>query len=196
MRSSLFSLTLLLFGIMLISDGDTSALSFFPKTEATCANPNGKPVDLASTSSRCYGYDPCAACHDCSRCGYCNNGGSCGVCSGSRTSNYRKKSSSYSRQCSGSTRSYNGISAYSSPTTAPSTRTVYLPAPAFVSAKALNVRSGPGTKFEILVQLSAGEPVTITETAGVSWVKIEVPVWNGREIITLEGFVYKKYLSF
>jgi len=65
-----------------------------------------------------------------------------------------------------------------------------------VSATTLNVRSGPGTEFEILAKLTEGNMVTITETAGESWVKIEVSVWDGLDLSTLEGYVFTKYLSF
>ena len=71
-----------------------------------------------------------------------------------------------------------------------------MPVLAIVSATTLNVRSGPGTEFEILAKLTEGNMVTITETAGESWVKIEVSVWDGLDLSTLEGYVFTKYLSF
>jgi uncharacterized protein YgiM (DUF1202 family) len=67
---------------------------------------------------------------------------------------------------------------------------------AIVSASTLNVRSGPGTEFEIIFTLIEGDYVTITEVANDHWVKAEVSVLKGQDKITFEGYVFKKYLSF
>jgi uncharacterized protein YgiM (DUF1202 family) len=67
---------------------------------------------------------------------------------------------------------------------------------ATVAVETLNVRSGPGTEFEILAELTKGDEVTITETAGENWVKIEVLILDGNETSTLEGYVFRKYLSY
>jgi len=75
-------------------------------------------------------------------------------------------------------------------------RTIYLPAQALVSSETLNVRAGPGTQFEILLQLKAGDSVWVTSTAGDKWVSVEISVWDGTEIRTLEGYVFHQYLSF
>lgn len=154
--------------------------------EATCAYPFGKPSDNA----RCMGYSPCNACSTCEYCAHCSNGGSCGVCGGGSRSKSHKSNSA-------PTRSY-----YSNPSatnTAPqksTARTIYLPANATVSAPALNIRSGPSVEYKLLARLSQGDWVLVTDTAGDKWVKIEVTIVGDHEVNTIEGYVYKNYLSF
>jgi len=202
MRLFSFTFAFFLFGFLLNRYHAGRELPVSIPMEPTCAYPNGRPAPISEDGATCYGYDPCGACKDCSRCGHCNSGGRCGVCSGggsTRSQTNHRNSSSYSRSSngsSGSTRSSYRAPQYYDPTNAPSVRTVYLPAPALVSATTLNVRNGPGTEYEILVRLTEGDAVTITEPAGESWVKIEVTVSDGREFRTLKGYVFKKYLSF
>jgi len=45
---------------------------------------------------------------------------------------------------------------------------------ATVTASLLNVRSGPGTSYDIVTQVSKGEKYTITDTSG-QWLKISLP---------------------
>jgi hypothetical protein len=146
--------------------------------------------------------DPGGACRDSSRCGYCNRAGSCRACSGGGSGRNQKSSNRSSQNKnsrspdSGSTRSNYQAPTYYNPPDAPPPRRLYLPAPAHVLATTLNVRGGPGTEFEILARLTEGDYVTITETAGESWVKITVSVWDGSEFRRQEGYVFKKHLSF
>ncbi len=167
--------------------------SFIPKPpgepaifEATCAYPFGRPSDKA----RCIGASPCMACTTCEYCAHCSNGGSCGVCGGgSRSKSYNSNSAP--------TRSYySNPSATNTAPQKPTARTIYLPANATVSAPVLNVRSGPSVEYKLLARLVEGDLVLVTDTAGDKWVKIEVTIFGDNGVSTIEGYVYKNYLSF
>jgi len=190
--------SLFLFGLFFVTHSSRPPASYPVGLEPTCAFPDGRPAEIQSESATCYGYSPCNACKDCSRCRHCNSGGSCGMCSGGSVPNYRNSSSSGagSTRSRSTTRSNYNSSSYSASNTSVSRTTVYLPVLATVAVETLNVRSGPGTEFEILAELTKGDEVTITETAGENWVKIEVLILDGNETSTLEGYVFRKYLSY
>ncbi len=144
---------------------------------------------------KCVGSAYCNACKNCSRCAHCNNGGSCGVCGGGSSRNYAPSRSN--QGSSGSSRSGSGFSpGRISPNTEPEVLTITLPAPATVTAAKLNVREGPGTQYGVLGRLEAGDMVTVTETAGDSWVVIEYLELIDGDFEPRQGYVFKKFLSF
>jgi len=166
----------------------------------TCAYPEGRPLTELEALGRCTGSAYCNICKDCSRCGYCNGGGACGVCSGGGSSRSNLRSSNYSTgnssTSSSRSRSVRSTATYSAPNTGSYTTTILLPIDAIVASEMLNLRSGPGTEYDILLRLSAGDSVTITAPAGNQWVQVEVTVSDGVYEYTLEGYVFKKYLSY
>lgn len=170
-----------------------------PIMEATCAYPNGRPSEPVNEVGRCYGYDPCHVCKNCSSCGHCNSGGSCGMCGKGKSHTYqnsRGSRNSGNHQNGNSRSGSNNANAFYNSNESAEIWTVYLPAPATVNTEILNIRKGPGTEFDILGQLAAGDSVIVTETAGEKWVKIEVTIWDGKNFTIVEGYVFKNYLSF
>ena len=67
----------------------------------------------------------------------------------------------------------------------------------FFIANCMSVyRSGPSVEYKLLARLSQGDWVVVTDTAGDKWVKIEVTIVGDHDLSTIEGYVYKNYLSF
>ncbi len=154
--------------------------------EVTCAYPLGKPPEGA----RCMGYSPCNACSTCEYCAHCTNGGSCGICLDANPTKSSKSNTAPARSMDNSSAKH---------FTAPkknTVRSIYLPAKALVAVPVLNVRSGPSAEHKLLAQLVEGDSVLVTETAGDSWVKIEVTVFTSNGIGVIDGYVYKNYLKF
>lgn len=75
------------------------------------------------------------------------------------------------------------------PTETPATPTSAGGDLAVVSARAVNVRSGPGTDFDILTRLGQGEAVTRIGDAGNGWALIRI------EGDGVEGYVSTDYLA-
>ncbi|MCB0575659.1 MAG: SH3 domain-containing protein [Saprospiraceae bacterium] len=146
----------------------------------------------------CTGSAYCTACKNCKYCAHCNSGGSCGVCSTGKPRSYTTPGRSDNRT-TGKNRGNGGVpSAGVAPKSSPKpkARSIDLPATAFVTASKLNVRKGPGTEFEILGYLVAGDSVLVVDTAGDSWVVIEYLELDDGEFERRRAYVFRKYLSF
>lgn len=128
---------------------------------------------------RCTGSAYCTACKNCSGCKHCNSGGSCGVCDGGRNS---KKSSSESKNKSNSSES-----TYSVKSKKTSNRNFYKGELLFVVNTTLNLRGGPGTKYEIIAKLKMNDELTYIESSG-DWIKVKVKKSG------IEGWAYGKYV--
>jgi hypothetical protein len=118
-----------------------------------------------------------ANCRACKYCKHCNSGGSCGVCGGGFTSNssaFSNSSSSHSRSSSGGFISY---------------QSGFL-----VKAHNVNVRSGPGTNYEVIGGVSKGDIVN-GSLNNSSWVKVEFVVSVNGNYYTRTGYVSKSLLK-
>ncbi|MDC8002731.1 SH3 domain-containing protein [Aureisphaera galaxeae] len=121
-------------------------------------------ASCCTTERGCTGSAYCTACKNCTGCRHCaKNGGSCGVCS--------PRSSSVSRPSSFNTKK-------------PTFRTGDI---LVVSAETLNLRKGPGTKYDVLKKLAKNEKLELVEASG-SWIRVKL--LNK----TLSGYVFKKYV--
>lgn len=150
---------------------------------------------------RCTGSSYCTACSNCSRCKHCSqNGGSCGVCAGgSSASNFTSsssggnKSTKRKKNSSSSTTSRYSSAAYglydNDSTSTPANEEVSYDTVLTVITSILNVRSGPGKDYPVLVKLERGEYVRCIETTTADWVKVEVVG------LSIEGYVYRKNLK-
>ncbi len=158
-------------------------------------------ASCCDVGGRCTGSSYCTACTNCSGCKHCaQNGGSCGVCSGgssrssftstsssSRTTKSKKRNSSYSNSKSASSPTY-GF--YDDNTTTASVNDEVLKGTIMiVKTSMLNVRTGPGTNYPVIIKLEKGDYVRCIESTKGDWVKVEV-VPAG-----VEGYVYKKNLE-
>lgn len=63
-------------------------------------------------------------------------------------------------------------------------------------ASKLNIRTGPGTNYDIIDTLEAGDSVTVVSTAGDAWVTIEYSKLVEEDFETRRGYVFRKFLSF
>ncbi len=128
---------------------------------------------------RCTGSAYCSACSNCSRCKHCSAGGTCGVCY-SYSAPVKKKSpstnSSASRRSSSKKSSFKSSSEFDN--------TSFL----IVKSKTLNVRTGPGTNYEVIEKLIKGD-FLIYLSFEKDWIKVKV-VDSGKE-----GYVYYKYVE-
>lgn len=133
-----------------------------------CSNEEGR---------KCTGSAYCTACTNCSGCKHCNSGGSCGVCAGGRSN---KKSNSKSK-------SNSPESTYSVKSKKMSDRNFYKGDHLFVANTTLNLRSGPGTNYEIISKLKLNDELTYIESSG-EWIKVKV------KKSSIEGWAYGKYV--
>ena len=167
-----------------------SQTKFKSKLIASCCDVGG----------RCTGSSYCTACTNCSGCKHCaQNGGSCGVClGGSNRSTFTSYSSRSSKSVKKKKESTNYSNSYSSPsygfydnstTASQASEEVLYDSVLTVKTSILNVRSGPGTNYSVIVKLEKGDYVRCIETTKVDWVKVEV-VPAGTV-----GYVYKKNLK-
>ncbi len=136
---------------------------------------------LEANSARCTGSSSCRACKTCNYCAYCTGGGSCGVCGGGKTYSAPNRVSS-----KGGSRSTN---AYSNPS-------ISIGSKASVISSTLNVRSGPGTNFDVVFTLNSGDQVEVMEKPNNGWVKVSFRFRSDAGWETDKGFVSIKYLSF
>ena len=134
--------------LMLFAQGITAQKS--SKLIASCCE---------SKEARCTGSASCRACTNCSRCGYCNSGGSCGVCSARTTYVSSKK-------VARTTKTYR--SANSTMAKNYSTGDLMM-----VTNQTLNLRSGPGTDYDILETLEKNDMLGFISKSG-DWAKVEV----------------------
>ena len=58
-----------------------------------------------------------------------------------------------------------------------------------VISSTLNLRSGPGAEYDVLLQLKKGEFVRCVETASGEWIKIEIASSE------IEGYVRREFLE-
>lgn len=158
-------------------------------------------ASCCDVGGRCTGSSYCTACTNCSGCKHCaQNGGSCGVCSGgssrssftstssnSRTTKTKKRNSSYSNSKSVSSPTHGFYN--NGATEPPATEEVQYDSILTVKTSILNVRTGPGTNYPVIIKLEKGDYVRCIETTKGDWVKVEV-VPTG-----VEGYVYKKNLE-
>ena len=59
-------------------------------------------------------------------------------------------------------------------------------------AETLNVRSGPGTEYEVLDRVSQGTSVVILEQTGNGWLRVRYLSQSGA---AAEGYVSGEYIS-
>lgn len=131
---------------------------------------------------KCYGYDNCTACTTCSACQYCaKGGGTCGVCSSSKhtpAKTTKKKTP---------TIEYKTIPSNNSPSnTIKSTsddKDIFI-----VTASSLNLRSGPGVSFAIIISLEFGTEIIALTSNGIWW---KVRVVNSG----LVGYVHSSFIK-
>lgn len=121
----------------------------------------GGAKDLGDIQGRrCTGSANCTACTTCSGCRHCKKeGGSCGVCSSSSSRKQYRATPSYS---TGSGSTY---------TTKKKDRGYYLKT-LVVTSTTLNMRSGPGTNFNISDKLYKNDQLVFLSMQG-GWVKVE-----------------------
>jgi len=119
----------------------------------------------------CKGSAYCTACKNCTGCKHCaKNGGTCGVCSSGYTKRKttNKKSESYKSSIGSKVILKKGDILS-------------------VITNSLNLRKGPGTKYEIIEKLKKTSKVELLDIKG-SWLKVKVKSSNNI------GYVYAKYL--
>lgn len=157
-------------------------------------------ASCCDVGGRCTGSSYCTACANCSGCKHCaQNGGSCGVCSGGNSrSTFTSSSSHRSKSVKKKKKSANYSNSYSSPpygfydnstTTSQTGEEVLYDSVLTVKTSILNVRSGSGTNYSVIVKLEKGDYVRCIETTKEDWVKVEV-VPAGTV-----GYAYKKNLE-
>ena len=156
------------------------------------ATPMCSDVAVVTTTGEatCTGSASCRACKNCGYCGYCaKRGGSCGVCA-RPTRTYRSPSpaprvSSY------------GTLPAARPTSeaTPDDRVAnqpyseyYLKRLVVENTATLNLRAGPGTGFDIIRRLAAGDRMTFLAMEG-GWVKVRL------EEGSLIGYVSARYVA-
>lgn len=126
---------------------------------------------------RCTGSAYCTACTNCSRCKHCSGGGSCGVCDrGNR-----------SKRASSTSKSNTSESTYAVKSKKVINRSFYKGELLFVANTTLNLRSGPGTKYEIIAKLKLNDELTYIESSG-DWIKVKVKKSG------VEGWAYGEYV--
>lgn len=122
---------------------------------------------LQAQGRKCIGASPCSACTTCTGCKYCHEqGGTCGVCRSSSSTSY-KKSNNYSYKIE-----------YTKNTTIT------------VKATTVNLRSGPGTDYPIIIALDKYAKLEVIKTTSEDWVFVMDPV-SGKY-----GYVYREYVGY
>lgn len=148
-------------------------------------------VDTSAVASccggKCTGSAYCTACSNCSGCKHCNSGGSCGVCAGGvkwKASPSRSETTKRS-------------DTYGSGTTKTTTNETTVEPEQFVAviSQTLNMRSGPGTDYPVVLVLSKGQLLTIKETVQNGWVKVSANNLEGNVFVTYVGYVAAKYVK-
>ncbi|PKP17232.1 MAG: hypothetical protein CVU07_04570 [Bacteroidetes bacterium HGW-Bacteroidetes-23] len=128
---------------------------------------------------RCTGSAYCTACKNCSGCKHCNSGGSCGVCDGGKSRNKSSSSSKSKNNTSGTT--------YSVKSKSTGSRNFYKGDRLFVANTTLNLRSGPGTKYEIIAKLKMNDELIFIESSS-DWIKVKIKDSG------VEGWTFGKYV--
>lgn len=121
---------------------------------------------------KCTGSGNCNACKTCNYCKYCNSGGSCGVCGKTTTSR------------SSTTNNFSNSSKFSDDPHSP-----YYLKVLRVTAKTLNLRTGPGSNYVILKELDQDEELTFLAQSG-NWVKVRTKNFYNN----LTGYIFYKYV--
>ena len=120
----------------------------------------------------------CTACSNCSRYAHCSNGGTCGVCEG--------------RTRTTPSRTYNTTTPlYSNPgTSRPATSNPEKVSnlKMVVSSLEINLRSGPGLEFPILMTLTIGDQVNYIGKKG-DWIYVQTEFGK-------KGYVHYKSMKF
>ncbi len=161
-----------------------SVLSSFLFLNGNFINKEIDKLNCCSTlGGKCVGSSSCTACTNCSRCKHCSNGGSCGVCSGrSNRSTSPSNSNLYTIPPSNNTKIPNGgTSGGSKSKKVTGLKLVVL-------SQELKLRSGPGTEFEVVENLTLGDQLNYIDKES-GW--INVTTHNGSV-----GFVYYKFVKF
>ena len=137
---------------------------------------------------RCTGAADCRACSDCSRCKYCNNGGSCGVCSGGSGTIKQAVNALFGGFTTGETiqrtstedplnQNAKAMSQAMMSNTAAADNNKYENQYATriltVNLQRIDLRSGPGTHFPIIEELTKNQKVVFLKAEG-AWVKVRV----------------------
>ena len=133
----------------------------------------------------CTGSANCRACKNCGYCGHCaKRGGSCGVCSsGSRTTTTTRVQSFGTLPAARSARE-----------TTPDDRVANQPYSDYylkmlvVETTFLNVRTGPGSGYDVIRRLPHGDRMTFLAIQD-GWVKVRLEDGN------VVGYVYHKYVA-
>lgn len=139
-------------------------------------------INIYAQGKKCTGSANCTACTTCSGCQHCaKGGGTCGVCSSTKhipTKTVKKKSPTIENKT---------IPVGNSPTV-PTTTTADFNTIYIVKATSLNLRSGPGESYEILLPLELGTELIALTSEGTWW-KVKV-IKSG-----LSGYVHSSYIK-
>jgi hypothetical protein len=141
------------------------------------SQPNSTKLDCcADKEGRCTGSASCRVCTNCTRCAHCNSGGSCGVCAGGSNNNsYSTPTPVYSTPKKTNT--------YSGSTTNENSSKILM----LVTSQELNVRSGPGSTYSVVEQLTLGDQLAYLGKTG-EWIKVKV-ILSGNI-----GYVHYKFV--
>lgn len=146
------------------------------KLMASCCD--AKPKE----SGRCTGSASCSACSNCSRCAHCSNGGSCGVCASYsppvRYTAPRTVSKSRVKTASKNTVTHSSNSNfYSEPKKEKVTKKTIVNYRSedmlAVDSEILNLREGPGTKYEVIEVLERHALLKVIAVDG-EWLQVKV----------------------
>lgn len=154
-----------------------STLAFSQRTNkaiASCCEDDG---------GRCTGSAYCSACTNCSGCKHCKSGGSCGACTSVSTSSKKKSSSGKKTSATSKT------SAKSNTTDKKSNDiTIATNINLYINTNEINLRKGPGFKYDIIGKVKKNAKVEVISYSGV-WANIKVLDEN------LIGYIETIYLS-
>ena len=183
MKLTIMNTTLGMF-ILLFANIGFSSFGQTNNTVATCC---------ATVRGRCTGSANCNVCSNCSKCGYCNSGGSCGVCAGSGTRSYLPTYTTQKHR-----KTYHGNSGVYSRVNNPGVENYkYFPNDTsskfylksfLVKTKSLNLRTGPGTIYQVIEKLFLNDEIIFLGNTG-DWIKVE------NKLSGNVGFVYSKFIS-
>lgn len=150
-------------------------------------------TQLASCcEGKCTGSAYCTACKNCSGCKHCNSGGTCGVCSsGVKWKAAPSPSSSGTGTGSHTTKPKTTEAPSSNKPSYEST----MPTIVGVISQTLNLRSGPGTEYDVVLVLSKGQVLTVLEPASNGWLKVSANQLEGNLFVRYDGYVSVKYVK-
>ena len=142
-------------------------------------------------TGRCTGSAYCTACKNCRYCKYCSNGGSCGVCSGGSKRTYKPKPTyTYPSTSTSTTNSYwynKGNAKSNIYNLSNDIFSKYYLKNLMVNTLTLNLRTGPGTEYNVLKRINKYQKLIFLAMTG-NWVKVKVKSTN------IIGFVHYKYI--